>query len=128
MQRETASIERLTEIAAILSAEFNVEPPRIELRHKRGASYQPFFRVILFPVRGSWRGVEITMLHEFAHHLHQMTVPWEQRKHHRHHGPVFRDLLHKVAASWYGDAGRYEWGTEYKSIQEWYRKRIRKRG
>lgn len=122
MQRETATIERLKEISAILSAEFNVEPPKVVLSLRQVACYHVFFRTIRFPSRGSWRGVEFTMLHEFSHHLHNMTTTSKEHSRQRHHGPVFRNLLHKVAAAWYGDPDRYSWGSEYKSIQEWYHK------
>jgi len=120
--RETATLERLQEIADLLATEFNVSPPKVVFSRRRVACYHPFFRWIKFPMMGSWRGVEFTMVHEFAHHLFEMTLPPKIKMRSRHHGPQFRDLLHKVAAAWYGDPDRYNWGSEYKSIQEWYRK------
>lgn len=123
MPRETATLERLKEIADILSAEFNVKPPQVVFSLRQVACYQTFFRTIRFPKRGSFRGVEFSMLHEFAHHLVEMTVSAKEKRRIRHHGPVFRDMLHKVAAAWYGDPERYAWGSEYKSIQEWHEKK-----
>lgn len=118
--RETASLERLQEIADILAAEFNVSSPKVVYSGRRVACYHPFLRHIRFPKMGSWRGVEFTMVHEFAHHLFEVTLSPEAKRRTRHHGPEFQVKLFKVARAWFGDVTRYSWKTEYKSIQAWY--------
>jgi len=61
-----------------------------------------------------WRGVENSMLHEFAHFLEYYRHPVSGKS---HHGPAFIEELRNVTEAWHnGDSSRYDWSTEYRRV------------
>lgn len=59
---------------------------------------------------GKWSPASDVVLHEWTH-----LVAWRKRGC-RTHGKPFMQELAVLAAAWYGDATRYQWEKEYKSI------------
>ena len=58
---------------------------------------------------------EPCLLHEFAHYLTHSRADFAPNRT-GDHGPAFHRALTDVAEAWYGDAGRYPWQHEYKSL------------
>lgn len=107
-----------------LATHFNVPAPTVSWRANttRGRYYarEPkrgvFNRVWISLGPNTWRGVEASMIHEFAHYLQHARGGFEVDKC-QGHGPAFHRALTDVAQFYYGDAAKYDWSTEYASLK-----------
>jgi hypothetical protein len=119
------------EMADLLAAWFEVESPKVEITTRRsGACYRPYFRKISISFKGTFRGTEYSMVHEFAHHLaHMRHTEIDSRGNSsriRPHGSEFMKALLEVAVAWFGSADKYYWSTEYASVRTWYERKVKK--
>lgn len=105
------SFDEATEAIVLLCREFDIEAPVISWsgRAKRGRYYSKHQRIALGP--NCWRGVEYSMLHEFAHHL-QYTRGGKM------HDEKFWTALRDVTTAWFGNPAKYHWHSEYKTGQK----------
>lgn len=134
-------------MANLLCWRAGVAPCRVDwsTRHTRGC-YRPDQKAIKVGPR-AWGSVEAQLIHEVAHHvtmergakargvaipkrpaarrafyrkypgLRQVTWSDGKRWARVFHGPTFVETLKELAALWYGDAKRYDWANEYRSIR-----------
>lgn len=102
------------DLLEILATEFNVPVPalRWSFRSKKGLAYLQEWTISCGPL--TWRGVTNSLLHEFAHLLYYHRNPILAQM--RPHGKGFIETLHEVAEAWHGDARKYGWLTEYKTV------------
>ena len=114
-------MKNLDEILKQLSYRFNVVKPVLRFTHTRRGRYFCRRNEIRFPVKGSWRGNEATLIHEFAHHLH-----WHIGREGSSHGRKFKQCLVKVVKAFYGCLEQYPWHTEYRSVMAYGNKQQRK--
>lgn len=129
----SARIDRATAAAALreLAIAFNVATPGLQWSATRRGKYRWGWQgqvgtVILGP--NVWRGWH-TLVHEFAHHLdreRQKATPtamamfrFGRRK---HHGDSFSRALVDTVKVAYRDVNEYAWGTEYRTVQTWWRR------
>jgi len=139
-----ATCEQMLEI---LSSYFGVEKPKLTWSRKplRNAYAHPYSNSITMSSAPTSKLKRAdVLLHEFAHILTHKKyiepVPTIDRykiaerfdgcygrvrvlSRVRDHGTEFRQTLLEVVKVWYGDADKYEWKWEYKSIAKWYTKR-----
>ena len=116
--------ERITRAEALklsekLSAELGISTPGIRWtdRSRNGTYYVGEAVIAIGPA--CWRGALSVFIHEYAHHVnHALGVEMSDFTV-RSHGPQFREALEMVAAMVLGDARRYTWHTEYRSIRSW---------
>ena len=107
---------------------FEVRQPKLSWsnRAKRGR-YRLSGKLIICGPR-CWRGPLNSLLHEFAHYLVDARSGFRRTRvtnyfskklcrNDEHHGPTFHRALTDTAEAWFGDASRYEWGNEYRSLQ-----------
>jgi hypothetical protein len=98
-------------ILTSLAEEFRLAVPELvwSNRNRRGKYQRRPHRIITGP--RAWRGTVSSLLHEFAHAL-----AWRRSPGCRSHGKEFKEALHDTVAFWYGDATKYPWDTEYRSV------------
>jgi len=107
---------QVSEAAAILAAEFGIPEPSIQYGPRtRNGRYSPSSTTIKVGAI-AWRGVEVSFLHEFAHHLNTCRGGGN-------HDKGFWNALLEITRAWYGDPVRYPWGTEYKAGQNFAERR-----
>lgn len=98
-----------------LADRFQVSRPKLcySAITRRGRYYYRGERILIGP--RCWRGIEQSLVHEFAHHL--------ATKRHGDcgHNARFIAALFDTAAAHFVDPTKYLWRTEYKSIQRWAR-------
>jgi|SRR5208282_564050 len=96
-----------------LSRRFGVKPPKVRWSTRaKGAFYFNSGAIRIGPK--SWRGTEMALIHEFAHHLTR----------HRHgdkihHERQFSETLEQAARFFYGDARLYSWDSEYVCVRNY---------
>jgi hypothetical protein len=110
---------QICEMVALLSTEFGINAPSITFtRSCTGTYYSRRHRIAIGMT--PWRGIENTVLHEFAHALANILYGRIRRTPFGktiRHGPEFAHCLIEIINAWYGDQVKYPWDTEYKNLQ-----------
>ncbi len=110
------------EALARLSAHFDITPPALRWSERSRKGHAYWVRNVVSLGWLAWRGLENSLLHEFAHILWFHRYGWMRQAPVRllwpkTHGDEFKKTLLDVVVFWYdGDASQYAWDTEYPSV------------
>lgn len=109
------------EIITLLSKEFKVRPPKLEMIRGKRSWYRSRKKLISFGV--GWENHftrENVLLHEFAHHLEYCRNGGQLADKKSAHSAYFVKCLIEVVEYYYGDLSKYAWDKEYKQVQRFY--------
>jgi hypothetical protein len=104
----------------VLSKEFNVPVPELHWlsRLERGAyAWTSLGRMYVALGPTTLTGTEVSLLHEFSHHVACCRHGWLSGK--DAHGPKFTDILIDVVWQWFGTLSKYPWHQEYKQVYDY---------
>jgi len=106
------------ELLAILAVHFNVPMPNLAWSIDGVRGHAKLEQWTIFAGARSWIGTTNLLLHEFAHLLNFKRNGYGRTRSgaRRPHGPLFIETLYEVAEAWHGDAAKYGWGLEYKTV------------
>ena len=99
--------EEARETVKFLAGVFNIPTPSLRWSYRIKNGVAPKCTSIVIGPK-CWRGVEDTLLHEFAHVLDKALTG------HVHHSRSFWHILEAVVLAWYRNVKDYDWSTEYK--------------
>ncbi len=119
---KTLEQKRIEDLNELLASEFKVPVCPIKwtgTRRGRFVFHQWLGWHELRLGRRCWRGLDNSLVHEFAHYL--CFINGERAKRMSHKEDFYRRLK-QVVQVYFADIKKYAWNTEYSSIQNKYKK------
>lgn len=105
------------EMIEVLAKEFGMKTPKLLWNDSGTRAWAMAAKNQIYIGAKSHMGVEATVVHEFAHLLYRHRIG---AKRGRAHAEGFCFALLRTAQAWYGDATKYRWDLEYRTVKKWW--------